>query len=83
VQSQALVLRHLTAADLPAEWVGRLPAGQTFTITIVAEKPQSPPAKSGKLPESNPLFGIWRDNPAVEDVDAYMRKLRKGRFRAD
>jgi prevent-host-death family protein len=26
------------------------------------------------------LFGMWKDNPRVEDVDGYVRRLRKGRF---
>ena len=26
------------------------------------------------------IFGIWKDNKAVADVDAYVRKVRKGRF---
>ena len=28
----------------------------------------------------NELFGIWKDNDIVKDVDEYIRKLRKGRF---
>ena len=26
------------------------------------------------------LFGIWKDNDATENVDEYVRKLRKGRI---
>lgn len=26
------------------------------------------------------LFGIWKDNDGIEDVDNYLRDLRKGRF---
>lgn len=29
---------------------------------------------------NNQLFGIWKDNDMVQDVDEYMRGLRKGRF---
>jgi len=32
--------------------------------------------KTGK----NELFGIWKDNDRVQDVDEYVRNLRKGRF---
>ncbi len=28
----------------------------------------------------NELFGIWKDNDRVQDVDDYIRGLRKGRF---
>lgn len=26
------------------------------------------------------LFGIWRDRPATESVEAYIDRIRKGRF---
>jgi prevent-host-death family protein len=32
--------------------------------------------KAGK----NELFGIWRDKEATQNVDEYVRNLRKGRF---
>jgi len=35
--------------------------------------------KKGEITK-NELFGIWRDNDIVQDVDEYVRKLRKGRF---
>lgn len=28
----------------------------------------------------NELFGIWKDHEAMNDVDKYVRDLRKGRF---
>ena len=28
----------------------------------------------------NELFGMWKNNDTVENVDAYVRNLRKGRF---
>ncbi len=28
----------------------------------------------------NELFGIWKDNVRVQDVDDYIRGLRKGRY---
>ena len=28
----------------------------------------------------NELFGIWKDNDMVQNVDEYVRNLRKGRF---
>lgn len=31
--------------------------------------------------ESSPaLFGIWKDNRAITDVDGYIRRIRKGRL---
>ncbi len=31
----------------------------------------------------NELFGIWNDNKQTEDVENYVRNIRKGRFNAD
>jgi len=30
--------------------------------------------------KKNELFGIWKDNDMVQDVDEYVRGLRKGRY---
>jgi len=30
--------------------------------------------------EENELFGMWKDNGIVDNVDEYVRNLRKGRF---
>ncbi len=30
--------------------------------------------------EKNQLFGIWRENDDTQNVDEYVRKLRKSRF---
>ncbi|MBM3295989.1 MAG: type II toxin-antitoxin system prevent-host-death family antitoxin [Candidatus Aminicenantes bacterium] len=36
-------------------------------------------ARSGKA-DPRKLFGIWRDNPEVADVDGFIRSVRRGRF---
>ena len=28
----------------------------------------------------NELFGIWKDNDKIQDIDEYVRGLRKGRY---
>lgn len=30
--------------------------------------------------KKNNLFGIWKDNDSVRDVNGYVRDLRKGRY---
>ena len=32
--------------------------------------------------QPNDLFGIWKDNVQTEDVESYIRTVRKGRFDA-
>jgi prevent-host-death family protein len=39
------------------------------------------PYKEGKGKTlKHDLFGIWKDNEAVQDVDRYVHESRKGRF---
>ena len=33
-----------------------------------------------KNPGKNELFGIWKDNDAIQNVGEYVRDLRKGRI---
>jgi prevent-host-death family protein len=40
--------------------------------------PISSPSNSEK--EESKLFGLWKDNDLVKDVDKYVRQLRAGRF---
>ncbi len=40
-----------------------------------------PISKSEDRKKKNDLFGRWRDYDNTEDVDAYVRGLRKGRFK--
>jgi prevent-host-death family protein len=30
--------------------------------------------------EKNELFGMWKDNDSIKNVDEYVRNLRQGRF---
>jgi len=58
--------------------VGR---GEEVVITFRG-KPCAKLVPIGEEPKDadRELFGIWRDNDAVRDVDAYLRSLRKRRF---
>jgi len=40
-----------------------------------------PIEQGSKNKKESDLFGIWKDNPDVKDVDKYVRKLRKGRLK--
>ncbi len=39
-----------------------------------------PYSEKSKDIKKTDLFGIWKDNDSVEDVNEYVRRLRKGRF---
>lgn len=36
-----------------------------------------------RIAQPNELFGIWKDNAQTEDVENYIRTIRKGRFDAN
>ena len=75
-----LILEHLTRNELPTEWAKQLPTGHTFSVMIVTER-CTPPSNTPALDSiQTPLFGIWRDYEACQDVDGYVRHLRRNRF---
>jgi prevent-host-death family protein len=39
-----------------------------------------PYSETKKKASNNELFGIWKNNDCTQDVDEYVRSLRKGRF---
>lgn len=72
-----LILEHLTRNELPMEWAKQLPAGHTVSVMIVPER-FTPPSNTPELNTTKtPLFGIWRDYEACQDVDHYVRQLRR------
>ncbi|THB63386.1 MAG: type II toxin-antitoxin system prevent-host-death family antitoxin [Gammaproteobacteria bacterium] len=75
-----------TAKDLrfhSAELLNTVKRGEEVIITYRGK----PCAKLVPIDDENiaddELFGMWRDNAEVDDVDGYVRNLRKGRFSAD
>lgn len=39
-----------------------------------------PFSEAEKEESANELFGLWKDREEMQDVDAYVRTMRKGRF---
>ena len=78
-----------TAKDLrfyTKEILATVDRGEEVTITFRGK----PCAKLIPIKEKesdtiqpNGLFGMWKDNADVEDVEKYIRTIRKGRFDAD
>lgn len=72
-----------TAEDLKrdsAKLIHSAEQGEEIIITVEG-KPCAKlmPYSEPELTADNPLFGMWRDNDAVEHVDEYVESLRKGR----
>jgi prevent-host-death family protein len=74
-----------TAKDLrfhSRELIDTVNRGEEVVITFRG-KPCAklvPFKKSKDTTKKNTVFGMWKDNDATENVDAYVRNLRKGRF---
>lgn len=74
-----------TAKDLRFNSKGLLDAvnrGEEVVITFRGKPCAKLISYRGKNEDTlkNELFGIWKDNDKVQDVDEYVRRLRKGRF---
>ena len=74
-----------TAKDLrfhSRELIDTVNRGEEVVITFRG-KPCAklvPFKKSKDTTNKNTVFGMWKDNDATKNVDAYVRNLRKGRF---
>jgi prevent-host-death family protein len=75
-----------TAKDLrfySKELLDTVSRGEEVVITYRG-KPQAKlvPIESTpkQPPEKNRLFGMWKDNKLVDEVNDYIREKRKGRF---
>jgi len=73
-----------TAKDLrfhSKELIDSVSRGEEVVITFRG-KPCAklvPYQEIKKQTEKNELFGIWKDNDITQNVDEYIRNLRKGR----
>lgn len=75
----AVVIEHVPVTELPAAWQAKLRAAPATCVTIRIEE-ESP---SASTLADNPLFGLWRDREDMQDVAAYVRKLRSPRYLPD
>ncbi len=80
----AIVIKHVPVAELPAAWRAKLTeaaVGATVTVRIENEAQVASPAE--EFVTDDPAFGIWRDREDVADVAAYVRKVRQPRYNRD
>ena len=75
----AIVIEHVKVSELPEAWRAKLPAAQDARVTVRIEE-ETESRETAKENAENPLFGMWQDREEMEDVEAYVRKLRAPRF---
>lgn len=80
----AVIIEHVNVADLPETWRAKLATPHTarVTVRIEAEETLSNPVATGFVTD-DPAFGIWRDREEMNDMEAYLRKLRAPRYNRD
>ena len=75
----AIVIEHVKVSELPEVWRERLRAAANARVTVRIEE-EAELRDAAKENAENPLFGMWQDREEMEDVEAYVRKLRAPRF---
>jgi hypothetical protein len=82
----AVVFEHVPVDELPQAWRDKLgsqiadAAGMRVTVRIEQE-PADTAAEA--FVTDDPAFGIWRDRQDMDDIQAYVRRLRAPRFNLD
>ena len=81
----AIVIEHVPVDVLPAAWRAKLAtlADTHVTVRIEAEAESPAAAPTAAFVTDDPAFGIWRDREDMDDVAAYVRKLRAPRYSRD
>ena len=76
-----IVLEHVKASELPADWIKRIKAkpGETVRVTIAKEITR---AKQSKASKPNRSFGMWADRQEIGDAGEYVSQLRQPRHGA-
>jgi hypothetical protein len=78
------VEKHFDSIKASCQWLSSLTLakGDEVTVTITSAKDRRAQAKQAptrKFSETS-LCGLWRDRDDIQDVDRYVRELRKPRF---
>jgi hypothetical protein len=76
----AVVIEHVPVAELPDAWRAKLMPGGEGLVTVRIELERRANLGADVGISDDPAFGIWRDREDMDDVAAYVRKLRQPRF---
>ncbi len=79
----AIVIEHVPVAELPSAWQAKLAQRPDAHVTVRIEEEVLAAAPNEQFVTDDPAFGIWRDREDMDDVAAYVRKLRAPRYSRD
>lgn len=79
-----VVIEHVPVDELPQAWRDKLASVRDARVTVRIETEEPPAATAdAAFVTDDPAFGIWRDRTDMDDVQAYLRRLRAPRYRRD
>lgn len=79
-----IVIEHVKVEELPSAWRARLGAAANARVTVRIEPETQTAARDDEqFTTDDPAFGIWRDRDDMDDVAAYVRKIRSPRYNRD
>ncbi len=79
----AIVFEHVPVAELPLAWREKLAQSLHAKVTVRIEEEEPSSSATQQFVTDDPAFGIWRDRQDMNDVQAYVRRLREPRFNRD
>ncbi len=78
-----VVIQNVPIAELPAAWQAKLHGTSDTTVTVRIDQEQGKAEQRFHDLSNNPMVGMWADREDMEDVAAYVRKLREPRYLPD
>lgn len=82
----SIVFEHVKLEELPQAWRARFAQSASARVTVrIEEEDEAQPAARAAdgFATDDPTFGIWRDREDMDDVAAYVRRIRAPRFNRD
>lgn len=80
----AVIIEHVSVADLPETWREKLPAPLAEHVTVrIEEESASQGTGTETASAVDLLFGMWRDREDMANVERHVRELRAPRYNPD
>lgn len=79
----SVVFEHVPVAELPPAWRDKLAKAAGALVTVRIEEESQSDISAEAFVTDDPAFGIWRDREDMDDVAAYVRKIREPRYNRD
>jgi diaminopimelate decarboxylase len=80
----AIVIEHVPVTELPMAWRAKLAKNADTHVTVrIEEEAPHHTEQTQAFVTDDPAFGIWSDRQDINDVHAYVRKLRTPRYSPD